>query len=56
VDVVKLIKRQRQSDIATDTAKEMNTLSIDIAELTHFEAEAEQRPLKEYVAIMEGVK
>jgi hypothetical protein len=56
VDVVKLIKRQRQSDIATDTAKDMNTLSIDIAELTHLEAEAEQRPLKEYVAIMEGVK
>jgi hypothetical protein len=56
VDVVNLLKRQRQSDKATDTAKDLNTLSIDIAELTLLEAEAEQRPLKEYVAIMEGVK
>lgn len=56
VDVLDLLKRQRQNDTSTDTAKELNTLSIDIAELTLLNTEAEQRPLKEYVAIMEGVK
>lgn len=56
-DVVQLLKRQRQVNMNSPSAiAESKPTSADVEELPLLEAEAKQRPLDEYVAIMEGVK
>lgn len=55
-DVVSLLKRQRQVNSTNDNAEYLRTSCTDIAELTQLDAEAEHRPLEDYVAIMESVK
>ena len=55
-DVVALLKRQRQVNNTNAIAQQMETDYTDIAELTLVNTEAEHRPLKEYVTIMESVK
>jgi transposase len=56
-DVVQLLKRQRQVNMNSPSAiAESKPTSADVEELPLLEAEAKQRPLDQYVAIMEGVK
>lgn len=55
-DVVFLLKRQRQVNSTNDNAEYLENPCTDIAELTLLDAEAEHRPLEDYVTIMESVK
>ena len=55
-DVVALLKRQRQVNNTNAIDQQMETDYTDIAELTLVNTEAEHRPLKEYVTIMESAK
>jgi transposase len=55
-DVVTLLKRQRQVNSTNASDKQIEADYNDIAKLTLTNTEAKQRPLEDYVVIMESVR